>query len=103
MGMTPEGKIKKKIDKLLKKYGVWYFKPQAGAFGKSGIPDYICCFYGQFIAIEAKADYTKKPTALQLKCMEDIEGAWGRAYVVFDDDTLDHVELVLKMYEGGNS
>ena len=101
--MTPEGKIKKKLDKLLKKYDVWYFKPQAGAFGRAGIPDYICCFYGTLIGIEAKADYTKKPTPLQLKAMASIEAHGGRAYVVCDDATLAHVEDVFKMMERGNS
>ena len=97
---TPEGKIKKKIDVMLKsKSNLWYFKPQAGQYGRSGVPDYIICHLGLFISIEAKADKTKKPTALQTQCMEKIEAAGGKAYVVYDQATLDHVESVLDMHE----
>ena len=96
---TPEGKIKQKIDAMLKSKGVWYFKPQAGPFGRSGVPDYIICSYGQLVGVEAKADKTKKPTALQAQCMEKIEAAGGKAYVVYDQATLDHVESVLDMHE----
>ena len=94
---TPEGKIKKKIDAMLKsKSNLWYFKPQAGQYGRSGVPDYIICHLGIFITIEAKADKTKKPTALQAQCMEKIEAAGGKAYVVYDEVTLGDVEKFIE-------
>jgi hypothetical protein len=89
---TPEGKIKKKIDTMLKSKGVWYFKPQAGQYGRSGVPDYIVCARGLFIGIEAKADKTKKPTALQMQCMEKIVSGGGKCFVVYDDNTLSGAE-----------
>ena len=90
---TPEGKIKKKIDVMLKsKSNLWYFKPQAGQYGRSGVPDYIICHLGLFIGIEAKADKTKKPTALQTQCMEKIEAAGGKCFVIYDEVTLNDVE-----------
>jgi hypothetical protein len=95
MGMTPEGKVKKKLDKMLKRKGVWFFKPQAGPFGSSGIPDYILCVDGQFVGIECKADKTKKPTALQQQCMDKIETAGGICFVVYDDETIAWVETCL--------
>ncbi len=88
MGMTPEGKIKKKLDTMLKGLGVWYYSPQAGPFGSSGIPDRVVCCHGQFIGVEAKADAKKEPTALQAKCMKDIEKAGGKCFVVYDDFTI---------------
>ena len=96
MGMTPEGKIKHRLDNMLKSLGVWYFPPQAGPFGKSGIPDRIVCIRGQFIGIEAKKDNKTLPTALQLKCMLEIEKAGGTCFVVYDDDTIDMVRLYLQ-------
>lgn len=92
MGMTPEGKIKKKIDAMLKSKGVWYFKPQAGPFGRSGVPDYIICIRGSFVGIEAKRDAQHRPTALQTQCMEKIEASGGKCFVVFDDYTLREAE-----------
>ena len=96
MGMPPEGKIKYRLDKMLKSLGIWYFPPQAGPFGRSGIPDRIVCVCGQFVGIEAKADRKKRPTALQLNCMLEIEKAGGTCFVVYDDDTIATVRDYLK-------
>ena len=73
MSNTPEGKIKRKLDRVLKQEGVWFFNPQAGPFGRAGIPDKIACIGGKFVGIECKADKTKKPTPLQIKAMKEIE------------------------------
>lgn len=88
MASTPEGKVKARVDKLLKELGVWYFPPQAGPYGAAGIPDRVAIVCGQFLGIEVKADRTKKPTALQQKCMREIEAAGGRCFVVCDSETL---------------
>lgn len=88
MGMTPEGKVKHRLDKMLRSLGVWYFPPQSGPFGRHGVPDRIVCVRGQFVGIEAKKDHKTKPTALQLKCMLEIEKAGGACFVVYDDDTI---------------
>lgn len=39
--MTPEAKVKAKVVKVLKEFGVYYFYPVTGGFGRSGVPD-IC-------------------------------------------------------------
>ena len=54
--MTPEGKIKRKLDNTLKQLGVWYYSPQSGPFGRSGIPDRVAIHKGRFIGIECKAE-----------------------------------------------
>ena len=46
---------------------------------------------GQFIGLECKADRTKKPTALQLQCMQEIEDAGGKCFVVFDEESIEQV------------
>jgi hypothetical protein len=91
MATTPEGRIKNKLDKMLKSERVWFYSPQAGPFGRAGVPDRVAILGGRFIGIECKADRTKKPTALQLKCMKEIEMAGGKCFVVYDDKTIDEV------------
>jgi|TARA_B000000557_G_scaffold259842_1_gene256304 Holliday junction resolvase len=91
MASTPEGKIKRKLDKMLKEEGVWYYNPQAGPFGRSGIPDKVAIVSGRFVGMECKADKTKKPTALQIKCMKEIEMAGGKCFLVYDDATIEEV------------
>lgn len=98
MAATPEGKVKKKLDKMLKTFTpeLWYFPPQAGPFGSSGVPDRIVCYKGWFIGIEVKADASKKMTALQINCKWRIEAAGGAFFLIYDDTTIDVVQQYLR-------
>jgi hypothetical protein len=96
MATTPEGRVKARLDKMLKAEGVWYYSPQAGPFGVAGIPDRVAIVAGQFVGIECKADKTKKPTALQAKCMGDIERAGGKCFVAYDDETIEAVREYIR-------
>lgn len=95
---TPEGKVKKKVVEILKKHGVWYFFPASNGFGKAGIPDVIAIVRGHFLGVEVKADRTKKPTALQTKCGDEIRLAGGMWMVVCDSDSLELLETVIQEY-----
>lgn len=92
---TPEGKVKQKVVKLLKKEKVWYFFPANNGFGKSGIPDIIAIVNGEFIGIEVKSA-TGQPTELQKICGKQIEEAGGTWLVVRDDITLMALEAVIQ-------
>lgn len=94
MAMTPEGAVKKQIKALLTKYNVYYAMPIGTMYGNSGVPDFLCCVKGEFLAIEAKAG-RGKTTALQDKNISDIHKAGGRAIVV-NENNLDRLELLLK-------
>lgn len=93
--MTPEGKIKAKVDRLLHQHKIWFYSPQAGPYGRAGIPDRVAIVRGQFVGIEVKADRTKKPTALQRKCMAQIEAAGGKCFLVYDDQTLETLKVYI--------
>ena len=96
--MTPEGKVKKKVKALLDERGVYYFMPATAGYGRSGVPDIICCHRGYFLAIECKAG-GNKPTALQLREMERIEKANGTAMVVDDsEESLDALSDLLHIW-----
>jgi hypothetical protein len=85
MAQTPEKKVKDKCVKLLKAYDAYYFFPATHGYGRSGVPDIICCIAGKFVAIECKAG-DNKPTALQEKEMADIRKQGGIAIVVNEDN-----------------
>lgn len=93
---TPEGKVKKKVVEVLKKHGVWYFFPANNGFGVAGIPDIIAVVKGQFLGIEVKADRTKKPTELQIQCGAKIQRAGGWWMVVFDQESLDMLSVMIE-------
>ena len=96
MADTPEKKVKRKIVAILKEYGAYYFYPVTGGFGASGVPDVIACLNGHFVGIEAKADMKKnKPTALQVKNLNQIKESGGIALVI-DANNLDHLVTTLE-------
>jgi len=39
--MTPEGKVKDAVRKLLKVRTIWYYQPMQNGMGQVGIPDFI--------------------------------------------------------------
>lgn len=81
MALTPEAKVKAKVVKILREEGVYYFFPATHGYGRSGVPDIICCVAGKFLGIECKAG-KNKPTALQVHEIEQIRRAGGVAVVV---------------------
>jgi len=85
MATTPESKVKDKIVKILKKHSVYYFFPATHGYGRSGVPDIIACFRGQFVAIECKAG-DNKPTALQQRELKNIMTAGGHAFVANEEN-----------------
>ena len=83
--MTPEAKVKARVVKLLKEHNIYYFFPATHGFGRSGVPDIICCYNSQFLAVECKAG-KNKPTALQEKEMKKIREAGGITFVINEDN-----------------
>lgn len=100
MAMTPEAKVKAKVVKLLKEAGVYYFYASTHGFGRSGVPDLVCCMGGRFIGIECKAG-KNKPTPLQEKEMAAIRAAGGTTLVVNEDNIGDVAKLIGEKNESG--
>ena len=85
--MTPEKKVKNKVVQILKQYGAYYFFPATYGYGRSGVPDVICCYRGHFIGVECKAG-SNVPTAIQERELQSIEVAGGTALVIHDTNLL---------------
>lgn len=94
MAATPEAKVKAKIRTLLAAYKVYYAMPIGSMYGNAGVPDFLCCVNGQFLAIEAKAG-RGTTTALQDRHIRHIHEAGGRA-VVINENNLTTLESLLK-------
>jgi hypothetical protein len=79
--MTPEGKVKAAVNRLLDRYkSVYRFMPVPGGFGASSL-DYLLCVNGRFLAIETKAP-GKKPTDRQKLVIGQIRRAGGTVFVI---------------------
>jgi hypothetical protein len=90
---TPEAKVKAKIKTILKDRNIYFVMPMGTGYGNSGVPDFICCLQGQFVAVEAKAG-KGKPTALQEKNLRDIKESGGYAWVVNEENLDEFKEWV---------
>jgi hypothetical protein len=56
--MTPEGRLKTKVDAILSTYQetglvMWVFKPVQSGYGTRAL-DYLCCVRGHLLVIETK-------------------------------------------------
>lgn len=87
---TPEGKVKAAVKKWLQARGVWFCMPAANGFGKAGVPDFLCCWQGKFLAIETKAPGNRRgTTTMQDVQIAGIHKAGGAALVIDDVAQLD--------------
>ena len=95
MAATPESKVKAKIKALLKSHNIYYAMPIGTGYGNSGVPDFLCCVNGKFLAIEAKAG-NGKTTALQEKNLRQIQDSNGWSMVV-DEESIEEVQIILNI------
>lgn len=97
--MTPEGRVKSKINKVLapRKPLLWWDMPVPGGYGKPTL-DYVGCYQGRAFAIEAKAA-GKKPTPRQDLTIEAMRVAGMKVFVIDGDTT--ELELWLEAVEDG--
>ena len=77
---TPEGKVKDKVKRLLKKYQCYQFWPVQTGYGSPTL-DCLGCHNGWFFGIETKAP-GKHPTPRQYLTMSDMQAACGKVFVI---------------------
>lgn len=93
--MTPEGKIKEKVKKILdpRRPRLYYDMPVPSGYGKSTL-DFVGCYFGRFFAVE-----TKKPkgrlTYRQEGTRDDMRAAGGKVFEVIGDEGLGALEAWL--------
>jgi len=97
MARTPEKIIKDKVDAILKRHGVWYFKPVSAGYGTHGIPDYVCCVEGWFLGVECKGLDGQLPTVLQHACHDRITSAQGVIFIATPGTLAALEHLIVKM------
>ena len=84
------------ILKVIRSLGGFAEKTHGNAFTRRGLLDVIACYRGNYIALEAKRGEHHLPTTLQLRVIEEIRAAGGRAEVVW---SADKVRAILHEYD----
>ena len=87
--MTPEGRVKAQLKKLLAEHGAYYHMPVQNGMGAPSL-DFICCHRGCYFGIETKAG-NKKPTPRQETTMKQIRLAGGLAFLINEVEGLDEL------------
>ena len=81
--MAAESKIQKKIITYLESQGCYIVKVISAT--KSGVPDILACYHGQFIGIEVKTPSSKNNVSeLQKYNLRCIEESGGRSCIAWD-------------------
>jgi len=96
--MKPEAKVKKNVVDQLKSMGAYYFYPVTGGYGRSGVPDIVGCYGGNFFGIECKAG-DNEPTPLQRQNLDEIARQGGIALVVNEKNMRDVGKLLATLVQ----
>jgi hypothetical protein len=81
--MTPEGKVKEKVKRVLKKYGAYWHMPVQNGMGKPTL-DIVGCHKGRFFAIETKAPGGQL-TARQQHTIQEMLKSKANVFVISGD------------------
>lgn len=107
MAVTPEGKVKKLVNKVLDEFDdhltgaeIYRYWPVPSGFGASSL-DCIVCYRGVFLAIETKAP-KKKPTPRQELCIAQMRAAGGRVLVIDSEAGCHELRVVLQEIKDAN-
>lgn len=84
---------KKIMDYLKTLPNCFFWKAQAGAYSKSGIPDICCVYKGRFYAFEVKRPWIGKLSDLQKNALYKINKSGGKASVV---SFVEEVESIMR-------
>ncbi len=85
MAKKPETRFKEYVIRDLKKLpNTWFSKIQQVAI--CGIPDFLMCINGKFIALELKASKKESPTPLQQWELESIAHSGGLAFITYPEN-----------------
>lgn len=93
--MKLERDVKDRIKEILNAMGVWWFMYVPVGYGKSGIPDFLCCYQGHFVSIEAKFG-GEKPTPLQESQMKVMRAAGAVTLVINEKNVEDLPKLIVE-------
>lgn len=87
--MTPEGRVKDRLKKLLKEYGVYWLMPVQNGMGAPAL-DFHCIHEGRGFCVETKAG-NKKMTPRQENTASEIRAAKGLAFLINETEGWDEL------------
>lgn len=92
-----EKDVKRGVKRLLTTHKWKWWMPAANGFGKAGVSDFCALKSGVFLGVETKYG-SRKPTANQVKFLNDIAAEDGFGFVV-NEKTLIHLQRWLEAFD----
>lgn len=89
--VTPEGKVKEAVKKLLKEHGAYYHMPVQNGMGAPAL-DFHVCHNGRYAGIETKAK-GQPATVRQQRTMREIMLSGGSLFLIDSTDGADMAAL----------
>jgi len=89
---------KKTMAKLKKLPNTWWLRSHMAK--KAGVPDYIGCVAGQFVAIEFKRGSINTPSPLQQYTIANMQHAGAKCWVVNNNNWQSAVEEICSLLSG---
>ena len=88
--MTPEGRVKQDVKDFLEslKPLAWYYMPVPMGYGKRGVPDFIICYRGFFLAPETKRVKGGESKPWQDRQQQEIREACGTSERITSVETV---------------
>lgn len=83
--MTPEGRVKAKIKKVLAKYPTYFFMPVPCGYGQQSL-DFVGWINGQAFAIEAKAEKGRL-SERQKMIIDTMRQAGAKVFVIIGEES----------------
>jgi Holliday junction resolvase len=77
-----EAEFKTRVCARLRQAGCYVVRTVTGGMGAAGTPDLLICARGLFVGAEVKRDARGRATPWQLRRLDEIRAAGGRALVV---------------------
>lgn len=90
-----EALVKEHVKRLLRRYDAYWYMVVPTGYGKRGVPDFLICHKGRFIAVETKKGAVTKPSPHQEQELFAIAQAGGTSLLI-NAENLDALEEELK-------
>ena len=77
-----EAQVKQEVKRILDEAGAYWYMVVPTGYGRRGVPDFLVCHKGRFLAVETKRENIRTPSPHQAREMRSIEAAGGSTLLI---------------------
>ena len=77
-----EAEVKQRVKRILDEAGAYWYMVVPTGYGRRGVPDFLVCHRGKFLAVETKRENISTPSPHQAREMRSIKAAQGETLLI---------------------